>query len=220
MMNKVLKKVLLVSSDDLLNKALIEQFELVKLFSFKVSQTLKSINELCKPDLIIYNYTLNENQTLEITDWIKLRSFNYKLIILGDDLKTQIKTNIENLDNCILIEKPFIYDFLEKAIVECLKESLSQVLYVDDIKFFPNQKIIVNAYNKEIRLTEKETEILLFLYDSANQIVSKETLLNKVWGYSEGVTTHTLETHLYHLRKKLDDDKIISTEKGGYCMSI
>ena len=220
MMNKVLKKVLLVSSDDLLNKALIEQFELVKLFSFKVSQTLKSINELFKPDLIIYNYTSNENQILEITDWIKLRPFNCKLIILGDDLKTQIKTNIENLENCILIEKPFIYDFLEKAIVECLKESLSQVLYVDDIKFFPNQKIIVNAYNKEIRLTEKETEILLFLYDSANQIVSKETLLNEVWGYSEGVTTHTLETHLYHLRKKLDDDKIISTEKGGYCMSI
>ena len=220
MMNKVLKKVLLVSSDDLLNKALIEQFELVKLFSFKVSQTLKSINELCKPDLIIYNYTLNENQTLEITDWIKRRPFDCKLIILGADLKTQIKTNIENLENCILIEKPFIYGFLEKAIVECLKESLSQVLYVDDIKFFPNQKIIVNAYNKEIRLTEKETGILLFLYESANQIISKETLLNKVWGYSEGVTTHTLETHLYHLRKKLDDDKIISTEKGGYCMSI
>ena len=146
--------------------------------------------------------------------------FDCKLIILGADLKTQIKTNIENLENCILIEKPFIYDFLEKAIVECLKESLSQVLYVDDIKFFPNQKIIVNAHNKEIRLTEKETEILLFLYDFANQIVSKETLLNEVWGYSEGVTTHTLETHLYHLRKKLDDDKIISTEKGGYCMSI
>ena len=219
-MNKVLKKVLLVSSDDILNKALIEQFELVKLFSFKVSQSFKSINELFKPDLIIYNYTSNENQILEITDWIKLRPFNCKLIILGDDLKTQIKTNIENLENCILIEKPFIYDFLEKAIVECLKESLSKVLYVDDIKFFPNQKIIVNAYNKEIRLTEKETEILLFLYDSANQIVSKETLLNKVWGYSEGVTTHTLETHLYHLRKKLDDDRIISTKKGGYCMSI
>ena len=219
-MNKVLKKILLVSSDDLLNKALIDQFELVKLFSFKVSQSFKSINELFKPDLIIYNYISNENQILEITDWIKLRPFNCKLIILGDDLKTQIKTNIENLDNCILIEKPFIYDFLEKAIVECLKESLSQVLYLDDIKFFPNQKIIVNAYNKEIRLTEKETGILLFLYDSANQIISKETLLNKVWGYSEGVTTHTLETHLYHLRKKLDDDKIISTEKGGYCMSI
>ena len=102
-MNKVLKKILLVSSDDLLNKALIDQFELVKLFSFKVSQSFKSINELFKPDLIIYNYTSNENQILEITDWIKLRLFNCKLIILGDDLKTQIKTNIENLDNCILI---------------------------------------------------------------------------------------------------------------------
>ena len=220
MVNKVLKKVLLVSSDDLLNIALVEQLELVQLFRVKVSQTLKSINEKCKPDLIIYNNVSKENKTLEIIDWFKHKSFDCKLIILGHDLKTQIKTKVENLENYIFIEKPFIYDFLEKAIVECLKESLSQVLYLDDIKFFPNQKVIVNAYNKEIRLTEKETGILLFLYESANQIISKETLLNKVWGYSEGVTTHTLETHLYQLRKKLDDDKIISTEKGGYCMSI
>ena len=220
MMNKVLKKVILVSSDDLLNIALVEQLELVQLFSVKVSQTLKSINEQCKPDLIIYNNVSKENKTLEIIDWFEHKSFDCRLIILGHDLKTQIKTKVENLENYILIEKPFIYDFLEKAIVECLKESLSQVLYLDGIKFFPNQKVILNAYNKEIRLTEKETGILLFLYESANQIISKETLLNKVWGYSEGVTTHTLETHLYHLRKKLDDDKIISTEKGGYCMSI
>ena len=219
-MNKVLKKILLVSSDDLLNKALIDQFELVKQYRVKVLHTLKSINELCKPDLIIYNYATKENKTLEIIDWFKRKPFDCKLIILGHDLKTQIKTKVENLQDYIFVEKPFIYDFLEKAIVECLKESLSQVLYLDKIKFFPNQKIIVNAYNKEIRLTEKETGILLFLYESANQIISKETLLNKVWGYSEGVTTHTLETHLYHLRKKLDDDKIISTEKGGYCMSI
>jgi DNA-binding response OmpR family regulator len=217
MMSKVLKKILLVSSDDLLNKALIDQFELVELFSVEVSQTLISINELCKPDLIIYNYASKENEILEITDWFEQKCFDCKLIILGDDLKTPIKTNLENY---IFIEKPFIYDFLEKAIVECLKESLSQVLYLDSIKFFPNQKVILNSYNREIRLTEKETGILLFLYNSANQIVSKETLLNEVWGYSEGVTTHTLETHLYHLRKKLDDDKIISTEKGGYCLSI
>ena len=220
MMNKVLKKVLLVSSDDLLNIALIEQLELVKLFSVKVSQTLKSINELCKPDLIIYNDASKENKTLEIIDWFKRKPFDCKLIILGHDLKTQIKTKVENLQDYIFVEKPFIYDFLEKAIVECLKESLSKVLYLDGIKFFPNQKVIVNGYNRQIRLTEKETGILLFLYDFANQIISKETLLNEVWGYSEGVATHTLETHLYHLRKKLDNDKIISTKKGGYCMSI
>ncbi len=219
-MNNVLKKVLLVSSDDFLNKALIDQFDLVALLSVKACQSYKNISELYKPDLIIYNCVSKENKTLEITDWFKRKAFDCKLIILADDLKTPMKTNIENRENYVFITKPFIYDFLEKAIIECLKESLSQVLYLDKIKFFPNQKVVLNTDNKEIRLTEKETGILLFLYDSANQIVSKETLLNEVWGYSEGVTTHTLETHLYHLRKKLDGDKLISTEKGGYCLSI
>ena len=51
-------------------------------------------------------------------------------------------------------------------------------------------------------------------------MVSKDILLHKVWGYENGVNTHTLETHLYYLRKKLDNDKLITTEKGGYLMSL
>ena len=75
------------------------------------------------------------------------------------------------------------------------------------LNFIQCKKLLVNSSNLEIRLTEKETDILLFLYYSVNKVVSKEILLHKVWGYSNGVNTHTLETHLYYLRKKLDNDK-------------
>jgi len=71
-----------------------------------------------------------------------------------------------------------------------------------------------------VRLTEKETSILNFLYHTGNQTVSRNTLLVEVWGYDSGVTTHTLETHVYRLRQKIElnpsDAEILVTEAGGY----
>ncbi len=219
-MNMGLKNVLLVSSDEDLNKALIDQFELLKLFEVEVHHTLQGCNNFWKPDLMIYNYQFNDSEKLNIANWFKRNAIEYKVIILGDSLKSSIETSVMNLENYIYIEKPFVYDFLEKAILESLEKSLTQKLYLNDIKFFPNKKVLINSSGIEIRLTEKEAGIVLILYNSANQTVSKETLLKEVWGYRDGVNTHTLETHLYHLRKKLDDDIIITTEKGGYSISI
>ena len=169
---------------------------------------------------MIYNYQFNDSKKLDIANWFKRNAIEYKVIILGASPKSSIETSVMNLENYIYIEKPFVYDFLEKAILEGLEKSLTQILYLNDIKFFPNKKILIKSSGIEIRLTEKEAGIILLLYNSANQTVSKETLLKEVWRYRDGVTTHTLETHLYHLRKKLDDDIVITTEKGGYSISI
>lgn len=83
--------------------------------------------------------------------------------------------------------------------------------------FQPGAKLLTGA--RKIRLTEKETNILKFLH-SAGRTVPRETLLHEVWGYSPAVTTHTLETHIYRLRRKIEDDparaKILVTENGGY----
>jgi DNA-binding response OmpR family regulator len=83
--------------------------------------------------------------------------------------------------------------------------------------FQPGAKLLTGA--RKIRLTEKETNILKFLH-SAGRTVPRETLLHEVWGYSPAVTTHTLETHIYRLRRKIEDDpgraKILVTEGGGY----
>jgi DNA-binding response OmpR family regulator len=86
--------------------------------------------------------------------------------------------------------------------------------------FKPASKTLVRDDNKKVRLTEKETAIIKFLYRSGEQIVGRDVLLHDVWGYNAGVTTHTLETHIYRLRQKIERDpsqaEILVTEGGGY----
>jgi DNA-binding response OmpR family regulator len=87
--------------------------------------------------------------------------------------------------------------------------------------FQPGAKLLTGA--RKVRLTEKETNILVFLHE-AGGTVPRETLLHEVWGYSPAVTTHTLETHIYRLRKKIEQNpgeaKILLTEGGGYRLGV
>jgi len=84
--------------------------------------------------------------------------------------------------------------------------------------FHPSAKLL-QADGRKVRLTEKETNILKFLHASAGT-VPRDILLHEVWGYSPAVATHTLETHIYRLRKKIEQDpakaQILLTEGGGY----
>jgi len=73
---------------------------------------------------------------------------------------------------------------------------------------------------QETRLTDKERDILHVLHQNAGKSVSRVTLLQEVWGYVDGVETHTLETHIYRLRQKIEPDpsiaRLLMTEAGGY----
>ena len=87
--------------------------------------------------------------------------------------------------------------------------------------FQPSAKLMIeNSTERKVRLTEKETAILKYLYRAGQRVIDRETLLHEVWGYNPGVTTHTLETHVYRLRQKIEADpssaKILVTETGGY----
>jgi DNA-binding response OmpR family regulator len=87
--------------------------------------------------------------------------------------------------------------------------------------FRPAAKLLIGPDKKKrIRLTAKEVDILKFLYRHANRTVSREMLLDQVWGYNAGVTTHTLETHVYRLRQKIESDPgnctLLVTAAGGY----
>ncbi len=85
--------------------------------------------------------------------------------------------------------------------------------------FKPSMKMLTTADERRIRLTEKETNILKFLY-RADGVVARDVLLHEVWGYNAGVTTHTLETHIYRLRQKIEAEpsnaRLLVTESGGY----
>lgn len=89
--------------------------------------------------------------------------------------------------------------------------------------FRPSAKLLIDEAAKKIRLTEKETNILKFLHRSG-ETVPRETLLHEVWGYNPAVTTHTLETHIYRLRQKIEVDpghaRLLITESGGYRLMV
>ena len=79
---------------------------------------------------------------------------------------------------------------------------------------------MIDRKNAKVRLTEKEAAIIKYLYRAGDKVISRDTLLEEVWGYNSGVTTHTLETHVYRLRQKIERDpskaEILVTESGGY----
>ena len=95
------------------------------------------------------------------------------------------------------------------------------VLRIGPYTFQPGAKLMVDGSGrKKVRLTEKETAILKYLYRAGDRVIGRDTLLGEVWGYNAGVTTHTLETHVYRLRQKIERDpahaEILLTEPGGY----
>ena len=94
------------------------------------------------------------------------------------------------------------------------------VFAIGPYTFRPSSKLLLSPKGSKVRLTEKETAILRYLYRAGQKPVSRETLLQEVWGYNSGVTTHTLETHIYRLRQKVEKDAaapaILVTEAGGY----
>ena len=126
------------------------------------------------------------------------------------------------------ITKPFRFNVFMARIRAQLRtheQSDDAVFNVGPYAFLPAAKMLTNSEtDRKIRLTEKETAILKFLYRAGGKVVSRDTLLDEVWGYNAGVNTHTLETHVYRLRQKIEPDPqqnaILVTEPGGYRLGV
>ncbi len=120
------------------------------------------------------------------------------------------------------VTKPFRFGVLMARIHAHLRsheQSEEAVYRIGPYTFRPSAKLLLDPAGRKIRLTEKETNILKYLYRSGDT-VARETLLHEVWGYNPAVTTHTLETHIYRLRQKIESNpghaQILITESGGY----
>ena len=121
------------------------------------------------------------------------------------------------------VTKPFRFAVLLARIRAQLRQheaSEDAIFTIGPYTFRPSSKILLNPKGNKVRLTEKETSILRYLFRARQKPVSRETLLQEVWGYNSGVTTHTLETHIYRLRQKIEKDvvapAILVTEASGY----
>jgi DNA-binding response OmpR family regulator len=125
------------------------------------------------------------------------------------------------------ITKPFKFPVLLARIRAQLRQheqSEDAIFTLGPYTFKPAVKMLLTGDDKKIRLTEKETNILKFLYRATEGVVPRDTLLHEVWGYNAGVTTHTLETHIYRLRQKIEPDpshaSLLVTESGGYRLAL
>lgn len=126
------------------------------------------------------------------------------------------------------VTKPFRLGVLVARLHAQLRSheaSTDAVFTIGPFTFHPTAKMLVeNGSRKKVRLTEKEVAILRFLYRAGDQPVSRERLLGEVWGYNAGVNTHTLETHVYRLRQKIERDparaEILVTAPGGYRLNV
>ncbi len=123
------------------------------------------------------------------------------------------------------ISKPFRMAALlarVRAHIYHIDQSDEAIFVIGQYKFHVSAKVLVHHGGRKIRLTEKETAILKYLYRVGKKVVPRETLLGEVWGYNAAVTTHTLETHIYRLRQKIEanpaDVRLLITEPGGYSL--
>ena len=124
------------------------------------------------------------------------------------------------------IKKPFRVQNLVKkisAIMAKISTTIDVAHNIGPFVFYPSKKIVILGEQAKIELTEKEVDILKCLISSGEEYVDKEKLLKQVWNYNSDVTTHTLETHIYRLRQKLEIDpsipRLIISKGGGFTIS-
>jgi len=220
------RKILIVDDDAELRDALVEQLALHEEFESIAVETGSKGVQAAKAgqiDLVIMDVGLPDVDGREAVRILRKNGFKAPIIMLtGHNTDSDTILGLESGANDY-VAKPFRFAVLLARIRAQLRQheaSEDAVFSIGPYTFRPSSKILLNAKGNKVRLTEKETAILRYLYRAGQHPVSRETLLQEVWGYNSGVTTHTLETHIYRLRQKVEKDaaspSILVTEAGGY----
>ena len=225
-----LKKVLLIDDDEDLRQALSEQLLMTEDFDVHEGASGTEALEKIKQhsyDLLVLDVGLPDTDGRELCRLIRKQGVKCPILMLtGHDTDSDTILGLDAGANDY-ITKPFKFPvLLSRMRAQLRQHELSEdaIFALGPYTFKPSLKLLVTADDKKIRLTEKETNILKFLYRSTEDVVPRNILLHEVWGYNAGVTTHTLETHIYRLRQKIEPDpgkaRILVTENGGYRLSL
>ena len=175
-------------------------------------------------DALILDVGLPDGDGRDLCANLRRRGLRMPIIMLtGSDEETDVVRGLEAGANDY-IAKPFRLNELLarlRAQLRIFENSEDAVFTIGPYTFRPSVKLLQEPQrNRRIRLTEKEAAILKFLYRAGTKPVARQVLLNEVWGYNAAVTTHTLETHIYRLRQKIEPDpanaRLLVTEGGGY----
>ena len=220
------RKILIIDDDEDLREQLAEQLSLHEEFETLSAPTATTGIEMTKAahvDLILLDVSLPDMDGREACKKLRKSGFKSPIVMLtGQDSDSDQILGLDAGANDY-ITKPFKFSILLARVRAQLRQheqSEDAVFTIGHYTFKPASKLLVDEGGQKVRLTEKETSILKYLYRAGEKTVSREVLLHEVWGYNAGVTTHTLETHIYRLRQKIEKDpsnsEILVTETGGY----
>lgn len=220
------RKILVIDDDDDLRESLTDQLALHE--EFETSSAASATEGLAAAkaghvDVVLLDVGLPDMDGREACKVLRKNGFKGPIIMLtAHDSEADMILGLESGANDY-ITKPFKFAVLLARIRAQLRQheqSEDAVFNIGPYSFKPAAKMLIDQRGSKIRLTEKETSILKYLYRAGERVVSREVLLHEVWGYNAGVTTHTLETHIYRLRQKIEKDpsnaELLVTETGGY----
>lgn len=221
------RRVLLVDDDKELAASLAEQLQLHEEFKARAVHSGQEALETARGerfDVILLDVGLPDMDGREVCRLLRRGGVKCPIIMLtGADTEADTILGLEAGANDY-VAKPFRIGVLLARLRAQLRQhdqSEDAVFPIGPYTFQPGAKLLVErGGTRKVRLTEKEAAILKYLYRNKDKPVPRETLLNEVWGYNAGITTHTLETHIYRLRQKIEDDpqnaRILITDRGGY----
>ena len=221
------KRILLVDDDEALRQSLAEQLQLHE--EFETAEACDGASGLAAARegsfaAVLLDVGLPDMDGRDLCRLMRREGVRCPIIMLtaaGSDADAILGLDSGAND---YVTKPFRLGVLLarlRAQLRQFEQSEDAVFTIGPYLFRPAAKLLViEDKNRKIRLTEKETAILKYLYRAGDTVVGRDTLLGEVWGYNAGVTTHTLETHVYRLRQKIEHDpsnaEILVTEPGGY----
>lgn len=220
------RKTLLIVDDDAdLRGAVAEQLEAEEFDTLEAATGGEGVRaaEEQRPDLILLDVDLPDMDGREACRRMRKAGVAAPVIMLTAAAADE--DTIQGLEAGAndYVTKPYKFAVLLariRAQLRSAEHSEGAVFRLGVYEFRPAAKLLMDENQRKIRLTEKETNILKYLYRAGEKPVSREELLAEVWGYNAGVTTHTLETHVYRLRQKIEDDpanaRLLLTEAGGY----
>ncbi|MCB1440271.1 MAG: response regulator transcription factor [Nitratireductor sp.] len=220
------RTILLVDDDEELREALTEQLALYEEFDVVAEASATKGVQAARTghiDLLIMDVGLPDMDGREAVKLLRKGGFKAPIIMLtGHDTDSDTILGLEAGANDY-VTKPFRFAVLLARIRAQLRtheQSEDAVFAIGPYTFKPAQKMLIEGDGGKIRLTEKETAIMKYLYRAEQKVIGRDELLEQVWGYNSGVTTHTLETHIYRLRQKVERDpsnaRLLVTEGGGY----
>lgn len=220
------RRILIVDDDDMLRDGLAEQLALHE--EFKVVEAANGKDALAavkaeQTDLVVIDVGLPDIDGREVVRQLRAVGFRAPVIMLtAHDSEGDTVSGLEAGANDY-VTKPFRFAVLLariRAQLRQFEQSEDATFALGHYTFRPSAKLLVDQSGQKVRLTEKETAILKYLYRAGDRVVTRDVLLHEVWGYNSGVTTHTLETHIYRLRQKIErrpaQAELLITEGGGY----